>query len=478
MNQSPAKLQPFNRNSWLLLGFGLALITLCTAQLAYRLAQPTDGWRLTSDPVAVAFDFNLLGAASPIHPGDQILSMAGIPYNPLDTPTRITDLRPAGWQAGNTVPYTIQREGQALGLDVPLYNWTVAAILPTLINPFMFVTLLLVGVSGYAFLKRSQDWGARALFLFSVSFFCAGLSSIINQTTDVLLPTILLSSFFSFLIFGILMFPSFLMLALSFPKPKQFVSQHPNLTIFVVYAATPLLMIITGNWGIGWITVIVFALLSLASVIHSAVTTKDATGRAQIRWAVTGVAIGAVGFIVNNLLALSYAANPVQVDLPRFVIELPFTIGILAPALGFVIAILRYRLFDIDVIIRKTLVYAALTATLALVFFGGVTLLQQVVGRITGTEDSPVIIVISTLLIAALFTPLRRRIQDFIDQRFFRKKYNAEQALADFAAVARSETDIEQLTAGILQMVQETMQPASITLWLRPSGDRSSGLKS
>jgi len=467
VNQSLAKPHAFNRNSWLLLGFGLVLITICAAQLGYRLAQPTDGWLLTSDPGAAIFDFNMLGAASPIHPNDQLLSMVGVPYDTLDTLFRIADLRPTGWQAGETVPYTIRRESQVLSLDVPLYHWTVAAILPTLIEPFVFVALLLLGVSGYAFLKRSQDWGARALFLFSVSLFCTGLSSIINQTTDVLLPTILLSSFFSFLIFGILIFPSFLILALSFPKQKRFVSQHPNLTIFCVYAATPLLMIMTGNLGIGWITVIFFALLSLAAVIHSAVATKDAVGRAQIRWAVTGVAIGAAGFIINNLLALSYAANPIQVNLPRFVIELPFTIGILAPALGFAIAILRYRLFDIDVIIRKTLVYAALTATLALVFFGGVTLLQQVVGQITGTEDSPIIIVISTLLIAALFSPLRRRIQDFIDRRFYRQKYSAELALEEFAESARNETDLEALTGKLVEVISQTMQPESVTLWLK-----------
>jgi len=141
------------------------------------------------------------------------------------------------------------------------------------------------------------------------------------------------------------------------------------------------------------------------------------------------------------------------------------------------IAILRYRLFDIDVIIRKTLVYGVLTATLGLVFFGGVTLLQRAFAGISGTEDSPVVIVISTLLIVALFAPLRRRIQDFIDRRFFRRKYNAEQALADFAATARGETDLDALSSKLVEVVQETMQPATIMLWQLPTGDRPSRVK-
>jgi hypothetical protein len=129
------------------------------------------------------------------------------------------------------------------------------------------------------------------------------------------------------------------------------------------------------------------------------------------------------------------------------------------------IAVLRYRLFDIDIIIRRTLQYALLTGILALIFFGLVIIFQGLFSAI-GNQQSPIFIVISTLIIAGLFNPLRIRIQNYIDRRFFRKRYHAEQALAQFAAAARDEVDLDRLTTALLEVVEETMQPKTAGIWL------------
>ena len=126
-----------------------------------------------------------------------------------------------------------------------------------------------------------------------------------------------------------------------------------------------------------------------------------------------------------------------------------------------------YRLYVIDVVINRALVYGSLTSMLAAVYFGGVTLLQEVFRSLTG-QGSTLAVVTSTLLIAALFNPLRRRIQAFIDRRFYRRKYDARKILETFSAKLRDETDLDALNAELVRVVLETMQPEHVSLWLRP----------
>jgi len=196
--------------------------------------------------------------------------------------------------------------------------------------------------------------------------------------------------------------------------------------------------------------------------------------RQQAKWLIFGVTMAALTIVLANLVstAVSPAAGRPG-SLYYVAVETLLTLlGVLVP-LSIGVAILRYRLFDIDVIINRTLVYGALTGTLALVYFGGVVVLQQVVAWLTSQPESPAAIVVSTLAIGALFQPLRRRIQGFIDRRFYRRKYDAQQTLAAFAATLRDETDLERIRADLLTVVEETMQPAHVSLWLRPPDRRA-----
>jgi hypothetical protein len=134
------------------------------------------------------------------------------------------------------------------------------------------------------------------------------------------------------------------------------------------------------------------------------------------------------------------------------------------------IAILRYRLYDIDIIINRTLVYGLLSAALALLYFGIVAVLQTLFVGLTG-QESPLAVVVSTLLIAALFNPLRRRLQDFIDRRFYRKKYDAQRTLEAFGERMRDEVDVDQLQGVLLSAVEDAFQPEQVRLWLHQTGD-------
>ena len=133
------------------------------------------------------------------------------------------------------------------------------------------------------------------------------------------------------------------------------------------------------------------------------------------------------------------------------------------------VAILRYRLYEIDSLINRTLVYGSLTAMLVAIYFGGVATAQAILRTLTGQEQQPQLaIVVSTLIIAVLFNPLRRRIQFLIDRRFYRSKYDAAKALETFSVKLRDETDLDTLSEDLAGVVRETMQPSHVSLWLRP----------
>ena len=206
------------------------------------------------------------------------------------------------------------------------------------------------------------------------------------------------------------------------------------------------------------------ALIAVALLCAAApfVRYRRATGveREQIKWLFYACGLFVLVYVPDGLILTE--TDTLLTD----IWGLLFTLALMAIPASIAIAILRYRLYDIDVIIRKTLLYGALTGLLALVYFGSVVLLQGLFEAITG-QSSPIIIVISTLLIAALFAPLRRRLQRAIDRRFFRQKYNAQRVLAQFTETARDEVELEALTAELARVTRETVQPESLTIWLK-----------
>jgi MFS family permease len=216
------------------------------------------------------------------------------------------------------------------------------------------------------------------------------------------------------------------------------------------YSAAPFL--------IGLLSTTVLSVVSIVARYRQA----DAVVREQIKWLLYASSLFAAFYILTvlfNINSETWGSGP---SLPNLLLAL----GALSLPVAIAISILRYRLWDIDVIIRRTLVYSILTAILALVYFGGVTLLQGVLSGITG-EHSTAAIVLSTLTIAALFSPLRKRMQEFIDHRFYRRKYNAEKTLQAFSESLREQVDLDELNERLITIVNETLQPENVGLMMQ-----------
>jgi hypothetical protein len=224
---------------------------------------------------------------------------------------------------------------------------------------------------------------------------------------------------------------------------------------------------------LGFVVTLIESLALVIAQIYRYRAVSTPLERQQTKWALVGLAAPEalfVAFLVGASLAAALGAPTGIVTLLSSTggFGLPFGL-----AIGFGFAMMRSRLWEIDVIIRRTLIYGTLAALLALIYFGGVIGLQALVQTLSGAKALPSIAVVATtLVIAALFNPLRQWLQALIDRRFYRGKYDAARTLAAFGAALRTETNLKELSDELLEVVQDTMHPARVSLWLRPSTAR------
>ncbi len=270
-------------------------------------------------------------------------------------------------------------------------------------------------------------------------------------------------------IFWFLLLPYFYLFPNGKPVPRRALWLVGGLTLyhFVVQAVGVLQYVAPDlaaglawiNWDGIWVPVLLNFFIVFACQVYRYLRVSNPIERQQTKWFVVGFGLMVATVPVSVFTGLNAG----------FLDDLAEALLLLLLPVTIAIAILRYRLWDIDVIINRTLVYGSLTAMLALVYFGGVATTQAIFRMLTGQEQQPQLaIVVSTLVIAALFNPLRRRIQSFIDRRFYRRKYNAAKTLVVFSTRLRDETDLGALNDDLVRVVQETMQPAHVSVWLRP----------
>ncbi|MFN2222588.1 MAG: hypothetical protein PVH65_05560 [Chloroflexota bacterium] len=455
----------FNLGAWLTLFFAIIILVAGIAELTYRFTLPTDGWEVNDAPeLGFTYTKNLLDSPSGLQPGDQVIALEGIPadWQTIDPSSTLRD----SWRAGVTLDYTVLRDGQETHIPVTLVHWQVGKWLrAVLFDPVKVMGqlsgIVLLGLAFFVFLRRPGDSTAGAFLLIMTILAVANLGGILPLGFAAWIDPI---EYFSqntvnWILIGAVFPFALIKFVLVFPHPKPIYQRHPWLT-YLVLAIGLLPTIFASGSPISWFWFVSSLFLAVGILIHNAFTMRDAVSRAQMRW-------GLGGFIIGfGTLALMFLAGTSGLVTNPIFPTVTFTLATTVMGIMLAIAITRYRLFDIDIIIRKTLVYAVLTGLLGLVYFGVIVVLQSIFEAVSG-QQSPISIVISTLIIAALFGALQRRVQDFIDRRFYRRKYDAVKTLAAFGHFVRDETDLEALTAELLRVTEETMQPEQASIWLK-----------
>jgi hypothetical protein len=367
---------------------------------------------------------------------------------------------------GQLLPLEIQALAE-IGVSIQFYaGWI------TFLEGLTAIEFLLLGMA--VFLIRSKEWMPLifALGMVGLGAYTSPLTSPLDDLTPTLTAVTLSmrAIMFSSLIVAFLLFPNgrfipswtiglaLVWTAFNLASLIYQPFQMKSSMVWVEFTQVLLLL-----WAFFWL--ILIAVLQ----VYRYRRYSSPVERQQTKWVVYGLAVSVLVMMAAGIpfiLLQILSTDPVTLIIARLVVVTVTLLALSFMGASFAVAILRYRLWDIDLIIRRTAVYGALTLTLLLIYFTSVVLFQQIALQVSG-GSSPLAVIFSTLVIAALFNPLRRRIQNDIDRHFYRRKYDAVLTLANFAATARLEVDQEHLAKRLVEVVDDAMQPEHVSIWLK-----------
>lgn len=422
MDTKPPHHQHKRPPAWFVLLFSLSLVALSFFQVVYRFFLPTDGWAVvtTSDLDSPDWEYfeNLVGAPSGLIQGDIIVSVNGRVVRGTATNRDLS--APPGWSAGETAELVIMRQGQEISVTVPIVNWSLRAVW----RYFLFRLELLIGLLGglvffglslFTFRQRRELAAARILLVLGAAFLAMNLSGLLPDGLSVQFNRFAFyaSGVFGYLIFGVLLAPALLAFSLHFPQPKTALRRTMwlGMTPFALGGLVGVVVVVGEMPVVGWLATQLMAAGAVISFIHSGFTLKDTVSRAQIRWVVVGLVTGA------SLMVLVFpaASGAVTNDLLAVIMGAGFHFGFTVIGVSMSMAILVYRLYDLDLVINRALVYLVLTVCV-------ISLYILVVGYLSvrfQVTQSLMLSLIATGLVAVLFAPLQGWVQRGVNRLMY-----------------------------------------------------------
>jgi hypothetical protein len=461
------------RLTWL---FGAFCLLLVGVFFIYQLRTPSDGARF--DKSANLWDrrgifLQPYAETSDLQENDLLVGIDGESVESLVERLFEPGMVSREWKAGQLVEYQVIRNGERLVIPIRLAEQPLLAILKAHWGVLLFISLTQALVV-FVFLRRPDDPAAASAFIWGMAGSHFYVWSLYGQVPDII-------NGYGFWLFTLIR--AFLWLSnwaagvqfvLTFPHPLPFLIKRPGwiyfpylfvFSFYLVFLAlskgyTENSLEWINAWGRGdSLAALLMFLPTIFILLYQYLSNRAQSDRKKIRLVVfSGIAVGSL-VILFYLLPPFIGLSPLNANyVGVFMLLFPASMAF---------AILRHQLFDIDVIIRRTLIYSSLTVSLLIIYFASVVAFQQLFRSLSGqTGDSQAAIVLSTLVIAALFNPFRKRIQAFIDRRFYRRRYDAALTLEDFAAVLRDEVDMDQLSQHLLGVVEEAVHPETASLWL------------